>query len=285
LQPTYLPALDASADGSFVYTHIGYIFFYSQVLHVLDGVTVYRAHGLAWEPGIFQFFCNYLIVYGCANKGDSRSKLLILIGAIGVLISTSTMGFLIAVIVLAIAVRRSSLMLGVPLLGIAVLAVVIFTSKFQLGTQESMSTIIRMIDVEVPLRYMLKYPLFGIGNDSTVVSKLGVDSLILDYMLANVPSGFLNNYMDNLFNTNAIFNTSNGLLSLGMQYGLVALGFYLLGLYRLCRQVQMPGFFVLIVLTLLNEPVALTLLFLLFSALGLIAVADARVPDKRHQWP
>ena len=146
----------------------------------------------------------------------------------------------------------------------------LFSDKFIIGNSQSMSTIIRLIDIEIPLNYALRYPILGIGNDSAVVQYLGVHSYILDYFLANDQTGLVGNYADMLFYTDHIFDTSNGILALLMQYGAVFTAVYLFGMLNFTRHAGMKGFFIIIIFTAFNEPITLTVMFVWFAVHGLL---------------
>jgi hypothetical protein len=271
IEPANAPILDAAEANSFSYTQIGWLFFYSQIIYVTDSFLLYRGHGVMWEPGIFQFFCNYLIVFGFSSYSRSNKKWLIALGAIGVLVSTSTMGLLIAGIIILINTRFSFRSVLLVALMAVIPSIFIFASKFEIGASESVGTVIRLIDLEVPISYAIRFPIFGVGNDPTVVLQLGVHSYLLDYLLGEGQSQLLSDYIENVFDTERIFNTSNGLLALLMQYGSVFTGAYALGFYRFAKLSGLgTSMFILVLLTTFNEPVELTVLFLWFSMHGLM---------------
>lgn len=270
-EPTVAPLLDAAAAESFTYFHIAWLFFYSQTLFLNESIQIYRAHGIMWEPGIFQFFCNYLIVYGFARCTGSKRHFLIILGLTGAIVSTSTTGILLAGIVILMHRKfswRSFLVVSAIMI---VPSVFIFASKFTIGSAQSLSTVMRLIDLEVPLDYTMQFPFLGVGNDSSVVLQLGVHSYLIDYLLSAGQQKFLSSYLDAVFETDRVFNTSNGILALAMQYGVVVAGFYIYGLRQFSRLSGLGrSSFVLILVATLNEPVTFTTLFMWMAMYGLL---------------
>jgi len=283
VEPASAPFLDAAEADSFTYTQIAWVFFYSQRMYLTDALHIYRAHGVMWEPGIFQFFCNYLIVCGFRLFNGSKGKALIGLGLVGVIFSTSTMGAAIAAIVILINTKFSWRSFVMVVAIVVVPSIFAFANKFDLSATQGLTTVIRLIDLEVPLTYAIKFPLLGVGNDSSVVQQLGVHSYLLDYLLGSVKSISLTNYVDQIFDTERIFNTSNGLLALLMQYGLIFTGAYIYGVLNFSRQSGFgASFFVLILLTCFNEPISLTVLFLWMAVHGMLLPSRARsVTDAR----
>jgi hypothetical protein len=265
------PILDAAEAGSFSYTQIAWTFFYGETMTVGDNLKINRAHGVMWEPGIFQFYSNYILVYGFSRFAGNRKRLFIALGIIGTILSTSTMGLIITVLVVLMNARFSwKVVLGIgALLGGPFLF--LFASKFNIGTMESLSTVIRLVDLEVPLNYALEFPVLGVGNDPSVVNVLGVHSYLLDYLTGIGQGEFLSDYVEKIFDTERIFNTSNGLLALLMQYGAIFTLAYMTGVRNFVRWTRLgPSLFVLIFLTIVNEPISLTVLFLWFAVHGLV---------------
>jgi hypothetical protein len=284
VEPGSAPFLDAADANSFTYTQIAWLFFYSQRMFLSDALHIYRAHGVMWEPGIFQFFCNYLILCGFRLFNGSKRKALIGLGLAGVIVSTSTMGAAIAAIIILINTKFSWRSFVAVVAIVVVPSIFAFATKFDLSAAQGLSTVIRLIDLEVPLTYAIKFPLLGVGNDSSVVQQLGVHSYLLDYLLGSVQSDSLTHYVDEIFDTDRIFNTSNGLLALLMQYGLIFTGAYIYGIRNFSRQSGLgASFFALILLTCFNEPISLTVLFLWMAVHGVLlpsraqSVTDARV--------
>jgi hypothetical protein len=271
ITPTLAPFLDAAAAESFTYVHIAWLFFYSQTVSLNDSIFIYRAHGIMWEPGIFQFFCNYLIVYGFGKCTGSKRNFLIVLGLTGAILSTSTTGILLAGIIILMHRRFS----WRSLLAVAAIMVVpsifVFANKFSIGSAQSLSTVMRLIDLEVPLDYTMQFPLLGVGNDSSVVQKLGVHSYLIDYLLSAGQQEFLSNYLDAIFETDRVFNTSNGVLALAMQYGVVIAGFYIYGLRNFAQWSGLGrSSFILLLVATLNEPVTFTTLFMWMAMSGLL---------------
>jgi hypothetical protein len=270
LEPAVAPVLDAAEANSFTYYQIAWLFFYSQTMYVTDAIHIWRAHGVMWEPGIFQFFCNYLIVYGFSQFGGSKTPLLVMLGVVGAIVSTSTMGVMLAGILILVNTRFSWRSIVVVSAIVIIPSTFIFANKFDIGAAQSLSTIIRLVDIEVPLNYALQFPVLGVGNDSSVVQQLGVHSYLLDYLLPGQHE-LLANYMDEIFDTNRIFNTSNGLLALLMQYGVIFAGAYIYGLRNFVKWSSLGySFFILILFTTFNEPISLTPLFLWMTVHGLM---------------
>jgi hypothetical protein len=271
LQPTDAPLLDAAEANSFTYFQIGWLFFYSQTLNITEALHITRAHGVLWEPGIFQFFSNYLIVYGFSRFGASKKYFLVTLGVVGTIVSTSTMGAMLAGVIILINTRFSWRSVVAVSAIVIIPSIFIFANKFDLGAAQSLSTVIRLVDLEVPVNYALQFPILGIGNDSSVVQKLGVHSYLLDYLLSAGQQELLADYVDEIFDTNRVFNTSNGLLALLMQYGVVFTGAYIYGLRNFVKWSALGySFFILILFTIFNEPVALTVLFLWMAVHGLV---------------
>lgn len=280
--PSPADFLDASDSNGFSYFHLFYLFFYSQKIELSGFLgNVYRTHGLAWEPGIFQFFANFLIFYALhLERHPHRRRRNIILGLTGVILSTSTMGAMIAAILFLMSKKIpiwvglvATVVIGVPALAFSI-------SKFDLEASQSGSTIIRLVDLEIPLRYFLDYPLGGIGNESAVIQKIGYHSVILDYVSDSGSGAMLGEYISNIFEGDKAFRTSNGVLAILMEYGGVAFLLYMVGLYRFAK--ACPGgmsFFIMILLTMFNEPVGLTVLFLWFMFQG--AGFRATLPEAR----
>jgi hypothetical protein len=295
IQPVVSPLLDAAAADSFTYYQIAGIFFYSQTVSLSDALHIFRAHGVMWEPGIFQFYCNYLILYGFSRYVGSRRRFLIVLGLTGVVVSTSTTGIVLAGIIILMRMRfswRSLLIVGAVMI---VPSIFVFATKFSIGTAQSLSTVMRLVDLEVPLHYAIQFPLLGVGNDSTVVQKLGVHSYLLDYLLGAGQQEFLSTYIDAIFDTDRVFNTSNGLLALAMQYGIIVAAIYVYGLWNFAKWSGLGrASFVLLLVATLNEPVTLTTLFLWMAMYGLlmprrtttsfdIDARQGRLSSRQHQ--
>jgi hypothetical protein len=271
LRPADAPLLDAAEANSFTYYQIAWLFFYSQTMYVTEAIHIYRAHGVIWEPGIFQFFCNYLIVYGFSQFGASKKRLLVTLGVAGIIVSTSTMGALLAATIILVNTKFSwRSIVGVGAI-VVIPSIFIFANKFDIGAAQSLSTVIRLVDLEVPLNYAMQFPILGVGNDSSVVRLLGVHSYLLDYLLSAGQQQLLSEYMDTIFDTDRVFNTSNGLLALLMQYGVVFAGVYIYGFRNFARWTGLGySFFILILFTTFNEPISLTVLFLWMAMHGLV---------------
>jgi hypothetical protein len=282
INPTILNVTNVEGAGLTMYSHIGYIFYYSQVLHIdLLDLNIYRQHGMHWEPGVFQFYPNVLIFAALSGFYSGKKKmLLVLLGSIGVILSTSSTGLMIMfVLVIMYFMRRhgksflsvsNAIKFGVIILLFLPLIYIFIINKLSFDSPSALSFVMRIVDFESPITTALRYPFFGIGNNPDAATSAGLQSHVLDFLSDTYSSPLISYYESVVDSDNLLFRTSNGLFSVLMQYGFIYFAVYLVGIYRFSVRFGGLMFFVLCLGMLLNEPVAFSTLFTIFSIVGIM---------------
>ena len=240
---------------------IGFIFNYMIPYEVKFWgiISFFRNQGLFWEPGVCQFTMNILLYMMLIEKRKSLKKALLPI--IVILSTMSTTGYVISLIIIVIRFRsnfRRMAQLHKVFVIIAIIAAlfVVFqnvTNKIVGDGKES--AVLRFYDYTMGLSIISSNPIFGIGYDT---QKYIDQSEIIDL-------DFFDEYED--IGADGRGNT-NSIISVFMFFG-IPIG--ILYIYYLYMQTLVSGrktYFVVLLLSLLSEPLYLsTFIFLhIFSS-------------------
>ncbi|QJQ32773.1 hypothetical protein GV829_10230 [Sphingomonas lacunae] len=166
---TFFPGFFATATYiDLDYKTIGWIFTYHNATGAYDAVV--RANGIFFEPGVFQLYLNLFLFMATFVRHD---KVGILMGLIGVLCTQSTIGVVIAMIMMIIYYMKylkelsfpTKLLITAlaPFALIPMLFVVLSNVNNKLSGELQGSSWARQYDLNTGLAVAANYPLFGIG--------------------------------------------------------------------------------------------------------------------------
>lgn len=226
--------------GVYAYTIYG-IFNYLSTISILD-ITIYRNQGLFWEPGALQMFINILLYISLFVYKNIK----ITISSIVVIFSTfSTTGILIMFILLSAYYLKDKSknykLLGFIPVVMIFLPIIVYTLYDKFTDVSSLSAPLRMYDFYIGTQILIDNFLIGIGFNPDFYLELQIDKLN-NFVYINEPRG-----------------NTNGILIIGIYFGLIALLLYLFMLKN--QKIFNYGknlIFLVLFLSLASEPFSFT---------------------------
>jgi hypothetical protein len=232
------------------------------------GMNVFRNNSIFWEPGVWQIYLNFALIYQLFfNKKVNKKVLTVLL--INLITTFSTTGNIICLVILLVAFLRfkpktqATLFLKyyllVPLVvGGVFVAIYLFNQKVSGGGQRSYS--LRQDDLLVGWELFLQKPFTGWGflNNEGYRAMVGVP------------------------------NNSNGFISMLFQQGIAGAIFYLIPLVALFKKIASTRraftaliFTIFIVVSSASEPIMYTNFISFLFCLGVISIIDKK---RFMQW-
>ncbi|MGI1812060.1 O-antigen ligase family protein [Priestia sp. TGN 0903] len=225
------------------------------------GVNVFRNNSIFWEPGVWQIYLNYALIYQLFFSKKVNKKILTVL-LINLITTFSTTGNIICLMILLVAFLKfkpktqATLFLKyyllIPLVAVGFfVAIYLFNQKVSGGGQRSYS--LRQDDLLVGWELFLQKPFTGWG--------------------------FLNN--EGYQNMVGVPNNSNGFISMLFQQGIAGAIFYLVPLITLFKKIASTHrvftafiFTIFIVISSASEPIMYTNFISFLFCLGVISIID-----------
>ena len=219
-----------------------------------SGITLPRNFGIYWEPGLYQVFLNMLLLYYLLIK---RNIILVFFFCINIILTFSVTGYITSLLIFLFYSLSDNKGIKKKLIIVIVIIVILFALPWLLDFFQFKMTTgsyrARTQDIFSGIEMFLENPIFGIGISQ------------LDYK---------NMYYD-LFGV--IHGNTNGLINIGLQFGLIGILFYLSNFYwtflfwcKYYNKIFAMAFLVWLVCSLINEPIERIGLVMLFMSIGMI---------------
>ncbi len=264
---TFFPFLysELTTNSGYYTRSIMYIFNYE------TGELINRNRGLYWEPGVFQIILNIYLFLVIFEKKEHLKKALF---PILVIITTfSTTGILIMFLLISYHIMKNKLRklnlkkIFISLLIAGPLLMLLFINvENKLKSEVNPSAALRTYDQLMGLQIISENPIIGIGLDPTkyVKSLKTIDIGPYDISELDIDRG-----------------SSNGILIIGVSFGLPILFLFLYSLYQQSLFFNKRIFFLLIFLELLSEPLIGFPLIFLFN-MACVNINDSLIRIKEY---
>ncbi|NLN49469.1 MAG: O-antigen ligase family protein [Clostridiales bacterium] len=231
-----------------------------------SGITLPRSFGIFCEPGLYQIFLNYLIIFilFIKKKRSKKDLLQLIFIVINIVLTFSIIGYVVAVclIFLFIFLRQNKLMSKILLIMLYIIVIAFvfpIISDFLRFKMTTGSFETRTADITLGLDVLFDNFWFGTGLDQIAYRKAYED----------VYQRFRGN--------------TNGLLSIGIIYGVFGIIFYYVGIKKFLKEIKaiygvvaaiaMLGW---LIASLINEPIQNSCLLYAFMALGWIKLKEVK---------
>ena len=237
------------------------LFFFEPAKNEMNffGVTLCRNQGFFWEPGILQIYLNIFLFLELFVSKDRKRGLVVLI-VIAVMTTYSTTGIALLILQLTVyfskQLRKNFLILPAAILMMfPVYQVMKSNIEDKVYGERSSSFAVRMFDLVQPLMMVKDYPITGVGLDKET------------YRITRSKYSFSSEYFD--FDS-LEKGSSNSILFMlsagGVPFGILLLiGLYKQGVIAIRNRLL----FVIMLISLMSEPLLLTPFFLFFIMSGI----------------
>jgi hypothetical protein len=209
-----------------------------------------RNAGIFFEPGLYQIYINFALIYFLNKKLFIISIFLVL----NILLTYSPTGYLLSFIIILFYLFKISIkniLLSILLVTLFVVLLLSSISDFVTMKQDSMSYYLRYTDIVLGTDLFIEKPIigWGIGNEEMVKSFFDND--------INIERGL-----------------SNGLLALAYQSGIIGIIFYVIGFVKFIKKETINNKYIIFssffILSLLNENIYLSNFFIVIMIYGYI---------------
>ena len=233
-----------------------YIFYYTTENNVsFIGIDFIRNQGLFWEPGVNQFYLNLLLfLEGFIFK---KRKWIIFLTIFAIITTYSTTGYLIMMIILFTIMKSSFYFIAKTNLS---------PDEFEGSKQNSFAK--RSLDLVQPIAIGIDYPLTGIGLDRDYFQDFRSDYQMEDRYVR---------FLKNTTGLEKISESTEKGSTNSITYLIASMGFpvSLFLLYCFIRQELVTSrrkiFLVILILSLISEPILWRPFFLIFIVSGMIS--------------
>lgn len=239
-----------------------YLFFYM----FEDGKFVSRNLGMFWEPGVLQIYLNILIYVSLFIR---KNLWVATLGAIGVLTTFSTTGYLVLFIIITAAfikeIRRSYFAIAAMILLVPIVLAAVSANVYDKFTGENAkSASVRMFDMVVGTSLLMDHPVAGVGLDQNLYKETfysyGIDKIkdfgIADYELEGK-------------------GITNSVLFAATAFGLPIAVLLMVALFKQSLLPGPPGLvFIMFFICGFSEPIFNTTFFSLFFISGFINIGN-----------
>ncbi len=274
------PALRPFLTGYDAHTQtFGWLFYYpidtiSSRVNIM-GLSWVRQQGLFWEPGVLQVHMNFLFMLAVFRKPRPS---LAMGAALSVILTWSTAGLAILTGLLSVLLVRSvkKLRFVIPLIMVA-LGVVGYSAarsvRVKLVGENQTSFLLRLYDLQNAIDVISARPLSGIGPSY----ELYVSMVKADPVFTPV-SDLITSERD---------GTTNSLLTAFVYFGIPIGLLMVIGTMRQTvihvERAWLPG--VVVILAMSVEPLAMTVLFLMFPLSAIVRGGSQRTPQRPGRSP
>ena len=244
-----------------------YLFYYlpEKYSTSLLGISIIRNQGVFWEPGILQVFLNILIFLEAFVF--KRSKTVLVFTVIAIFTTLSTTGlvilFVFALFYFKDVLKRNILLFPLAIIGLIFMYIIttdnVTDKVFGEGTT---SYQVRLFDLVQPLGIVMQHPLTGVGLDDQQYIELRNS---ISYAMS----------LDELNFTNIEKGSTNSIMFFLAATGIPATILILIMLYKQTFIVHKRKlFFLLLILSLMTEPLLLKPIFIIFAMSGGIVLLN-----------
>lgn len=237
------------------------IFYWIQTINI-NGLNIIRNSSIFWEPGMYQIFINYCILYVffLKNTVTKIDKVNVVILTISMITTTSTTGMMLMIVLYILKLysikSKDKLLILVKIFtSVAVSIVGLYLIIYMLlGKSNTNSMNARLNDLTIPIRLFLQKPIFGWG--------------FLNYDIYRELSGNMGN--------------SNGVTTLIYQTGLMGVFMYNIFIIMLIRRLRLKAYNIYVIIALLifilisnmAEPIIYSNFTILFLAMGYFGLCN-----------
>lgn len=219
-----------------------------------SGITIPRNFGIYWEPGLYQVYLNFLVIYFLYIKKNVPAILFL---CINVILTFSPTGYITTLIIIALYVvgnKEGSIKKIIIVLigGVAIIIAYPWFENFMQFKSTTNSFEWRFHDINYGIETFLRNPIFGIGTSQE-------------------------EYKTSFYSVYGIMHgNTNGLVSIAMEFGLIGIIYYSYNLYWFYRFWSVKysiscgiATIAWMVCALINEPIEISEMLMAFIAIGL----------------